>query len=234
MSFNYFAEVWDFQIIVYYCNIVALTFNMNSYLKLLGIIIFSVTVIALSSCENDDPTPENIPELITKVTLKFTPAGGGAAITVTATDPDGEGVQDISVDGPINLLKGVQYTLSLELINGLYDPGEDGYNITEEVKEEGDEHQFFFRFSEGVFSSPTGTGNIKDNASSVVGAINYMDEDSGGLPIGIETSLTAINATATDKSFRLLLKHQPDVKSSTSDSLDGESDLDITFVVNVN
>jgi hypothetical protein len=207
---------------------------MNPYLKLLVITIFSGALIAFSGCENDDPIPENIPELITTVTLKFTPAGGGAAITVTATDPDGEGVQDISVDGPINLVKGVQYTLSLQLINGLYDPGDDGYDITAEVKEEGDEHQFFFRFSEGVFSSPTGTGNIKDNASSVAGAINYLDEDSNGLPIGIETSWTAINAATTDKSFRLLLKHQPEIKSSTSGSLDGESDLDITFVVNVN
>ena len=207
---------------------------MNSYLKIAVITIFSITLIILCSCENDDPTPENIPELITKVTLKFTPLGGGAAITVTATDPDGEGVQDIMVDGPINLLKGAQYTLSLELINGLYNPGDDGYDITTEVEEEGDEHQFFYRFSDGVFSSPTGTGNIKDNASSSVGNINYLDSDSGGLPIGIETSWTTGNASAIDKSFRVLLKHQPDFKTITSTSLDGESDLDITFVLNVN
>ncbi len=207
---------------------------MNSYLKFVVIVIFSGSLIILSSCENDDPTPENIPELITKVTLKFTPSGGGATITVTATDPDGEGVQDIIVDGPINLLKEVQYTLSLELINGLYNPGEDGYNITTEIKEEGEEHQFFFRFSEGVFSSPTGTGNIKDNAASSVGSINYLDSDNGGLPIGIETSWTTANTSASDKSFRVLLKHQPDVKTNTSTSLDGESDLDITFVMKVN
>jgi hypothetical protein len=207
---------------------------MNSYLKFMVIVIFSGSLIALSGCENDDPIPENIPELITKVTLKFTPSGGGAAITVTATDPDGEGVQDIVVDGPINLLKGVQYTLSLELINGLYNPGDDGYNITTEVEEEGDEHQFFYSFSEGVFSSPTGTGNIKDNATSSVGTVNYLDSDSGGLPIGIETSWIAGNAAASNKSFRVLLKHQPDAKTNTSSSLDGESDLDITFVLNVN
>jgi hypothetical protein len=207
---------------------------MNSSLKVFVIAIFSGTLIFLSSCDNKDPIPENIPELVTKLTLKFTPSGGGAAITVSATDPDGEGVQDIKVDGPINLLKGVQYTLSLELINGLYNPGDDGYNITTEVEEEGDEHQFFFSFSEGVFSSPAGTGNIKDNAASSTGSINYLDSDSGGLPIGIESSWTTGNAAASNKSFRVLLKHQPDVKASTSTSLDGESDLDITFVLNVN
>lgn len=207
---------------------------MKTYLKPLMLLLITGSFIFLSGCKNDDPEPENIPELVTKVTLKFTPAGGGAVVTVTATDPDGEGVQDIKVDGPINLLKGTQYSLSLELINGLYNPGDDGYNITTEVEEEGDEHQFFFRFSEGAFSSPTGTGNIKDNASSIVGSINYLDKDVNNLPIGISTSWTTDNVVASAKSFRVVLKHQPEIKSSTSTSLDGESDLDISFVVNVN
>jgi len=207
---------------------------MSTYLKLLVLLVLPVSLVFMSSCNNDDPTPENIPELITQVTLTFAPAGGGSVVTVTATDPDGEGVQDLTVDGPINLLKEKQYTLTLTLINGLYNPGEDGYDITDEVQAEGDEHQFFFRFSEGVFSSPAGTGNIKDNASSAVGTINYLDEDSGGLPIGIETAWTTANTTASSKSFRIVLKHQPEIKSTTSTSLDGESDLDITFVLNVN
>jgi hypothetical protein len=207
---------------------------MKTYLTHLMLLLITGSLIFLSGCKNDDPEPENIPELITKVTLKFTPAGGGAVVSVTATDPDGEGVQDIKVDGPINLIKGTQYTLSLELINGLYNVGEAGYNITAEVEKEGDEHQFFFRFSEGVFSSPTGTGNIKDNPSSTAGSINYLDKDVNNLPIGISTSWTSSGAAASDKSFRVVLKHQPDIKSSTSTSLEGESDLDISFVLNVN
>jgi hypothetical protein len=191
-------------------------------------------IVFLTACKNEDPIPENIPELITKVVLTFSPTGGGSPVTVTANDPDGGGVQDIVVDGPINLLKGSQYTLSIELINELYLPGDEDYNITEAVKEEGEEHQFFFSFSEGVFSSPTGAGNIKDNASSTAGSINYLDVDNGGLPIGISTSWTTVNAAASDKSFRVILKHQPEIKSTTSTSLDGESDLDITFVLNVN
>ncbi len=207
---------------------------MKTYLKHLILLLITGSFIFLSGCKNDDPEPENIPELVTKVTLKFTPAGGGAVVPVTATDPDGEGVQDIKVDGPINLIKGTQYTLSLELINGLYNVGDEGYNITAEVEEEGDEHQFFFRFSEGAFSSPTGMGNIKDNSSSTVGSINYLDNDVNNLPIGISTSWTSSGIAAGGKSFRVVLKHQPDIKSRTSTSLDGESDLDIGFVLNVN
>lgn len=206
---------------------------MKASLKLIFPVIICCSLILFSGC-GDDPEPENVPELITKITLKFSPVGGGDLITITATDPDGEGVQDITVDGPINLVKNKQYTLAIELINGLYQQGEDGYDVSKEVEEEGDEHQFFFSFSEGVFSSPNGTGNIKDNASSAVGTINYLDEDANGRPIGLNTSWTTASVGTTGKSFRVILKHQPDLKSTTSTSLDGESDLDITFVVNVN
>ena len=207
---------------------------MKSPLKSLILFLLVTFLLFLNACKNEDPIPENIPELITKVILKFSPLGEGSSVTVTATDPDGGGVQDIKVDGPINLLKDSQYTLSLELINELYLPGDKHYNVTEAIKEEGIEHQFFFRFTDGVFSSPTGTGNIKDNASSIVENINYLDKDVNNRPIGIITSWTSSNTATNDKSFRLVLKHQPGIKSTTSTSLDGESDLDISFVVNVN
>jgi hypothetical protein len=202
--------------------------------KILTCSFIAVIFLAQIACKNQDPVPENIPEMITKVVLTFSSAGGGSTIKVTATDPDGGGVKDIVVDGPINLLKNVQYDLSIELINELYPPGDKDYNITNAVKQEGQEHQFFFSFADGAFSSPTGAGNIKDNQASSSGSINYLDEDIGGLPIGILTSWTTANASSTSKSFRVVLKHQPEIKSSASTSLDGESDLDIAFVLNIN
>lgn len=189
------------------------------------------------ACSDDDPEPENIPELITKATLTFTPTAGstGAPVIVTATDPDLQGPQNLQVSGPINLKQGTTYELSIELSNELYDEDEEGYDVTEEVAvEEGDEHQLFFRFSEGVFSNPTGTGNIKDNASSIVGPVNYDDEDDDGRPIGILTTWTTIaSASTSGKTFQVILMHQPDEKSDTSTSLTGERELDITFPINV-
>lgn len=198
-------------------------------------LLFSLLIasLILFGCD-DDPAKEDVPELITKVTLTFTPAGGGTTVVVTATDPDGDGPQDLTVDGPIDLAPSKTYDLSLELINGLLDPSDDGYNVTAEIEEEADEHQFFFRFSDEVFSSPTGTGNIKDNPSTPVGDINYLDEDGNGRPLGLLTRWSTDNVSVSDKSFRILLKHQPGVKSGTSTSLDGETDVDITFVLTVN
>lgn len=192
---------------------------------------FLVLMIGLliAGCESDDPQKEDTPELITKATLTFTPVGGGTVVTATATDPDGEGVQDIAVDGAINLTDGVNYTLSLSLINELAEVTSPEYNITEEVEEEGDEHMFFFAWTGDVFSNPTGNGNIDNRADGV----NYEDEDEGGLPIGIVTSWTA-GAAASSGTFRVVLKHQPDLKTETSGSDTGESDLDIEFEINVN
>lgn len=204
--------------------------KFNFQLRFMNVLVALIavsTVAFLSSCDDDDPKKEDTPELITKATLTFTPAGGGGSVTATATDPDGEGVQDIAIDGPINLVANKTYTLSVSLINELANPGEAEYNITEEVKEEGDEHMFFFSWTNNVFSDPAGNGNIDTRADDV----NYNDDDNNGQPLGLTTSWTTA-ATSSGK-FRILLKHQPDLKSATSTAATGETDLDIEFTINV-
>lgn len=203
--------------------------SMKTALKFLSILSLIGMITIFNGCKDDDPEPENIPELITKVILHFTPVGG-APVVVSATDPDGEGSQNLQIDGPINLVKGTTYTLTVELINDLYNVGEDGYDLTEEVREEGDEHQLFFSWTEGSFSSPAGAGNI-----GAAGLVNYDDEDTNGRPIGLTTSWSTSATTRNQQTFRVLLKHQPGIKSNSSTSVDGETDLDITFFpLNIN
>ncbi|MFN6089667.1 MAG: hypothetical protein ACK47E_13045 [Cyclobacteriaceae bacterium] len=197
-------------------------------LRLICLLLVASSLLFLSGCKKDDPKPENIPEAITKATLTFTPAGG-AAVIVTATDPDGDGPLPRTLSGPVNLVKNVSYTLKITLINELAKPTDPEYDITEEVEEEADEHMFFFAWTNNTFSNPTGNGNV-DNRSD---AVNYVDTDTKGLPLGLETSWTTINATGTG-TFRVILKHQPDLKSATTTSNDGESDLDVTFNLTVN
>jgi hypothetical protein len=203
--------------------------KFDSQFRLMNVLIGLTVLVSLtflSSCDDDEPTKEDTPELITKATLTFTPTDG-APVIVTATDPDGEGVQDIIVDDAINLEAAKNYTLTIQLINELAAPSDPEYNITEEVEEEGDEHMFFFSWTNNVFGDPTGNGNIDNRSDNV----NYEDEDSGGLPLGLETSWTT--AAASSGKFRVLLKHQPDLKTATSGSADGETDLDIEFDINV-
>jgi hypothetical protein len=112
------------------------------------------------------------------------PSSGGETIIVNAIDPDGDGPQDIEIDGPINLIVGTTYTLTMQFINGLYSSGQDGYDVTAEVLKEGDEHQVFFAWGAGSFNDPVGTGNINST-----GSVNYLDEDDNSRPIGISTML---------------------------------------------
>lgn len=201
----------------------------KSIRALVAALILFVPVLFFTSCDNDDPAKEDTPELITSVALIFTPASGGAAITATAIDPDGEGIQDLQVDGPINLVMGTTYTLSITLVNGLVEPTDPEYNITEEVEEESDEHMFFFAWTNNVFSNPAGNGNVDNRSDDVI----YNDEDDNGLPLGLSTTWTTTNVTAAG-TFRIILKHQPDLKSASSTAATGESDVDIEFTINVN
>jgi hypothetical protein len=198
----------------------------KQYISRLASILAVVCLGIISSCESDDPVKEDVPELITKATLTFTPQTG-APVVATATDPDGDGIKDLEVDGPINLVANKDYTLTIQLINGLAAVSDPAYNITEEVEEEADEHMFFFAWTNNTFSDPAGNGNI-DNRTD---AVNYLDEDSGGLPLGLETGWTTAGASSGD--FQVILKHQPELKSATSGVNDGETDLDISFTLNV-
>jgi hypothetical protein len=184
------------------------------------------SMISFIGCDTDDPVREDVPELITKATLSFA-SPGEQPVEATATDPDGEGVQDLQVDSPIELDALKSYTLTITLINGLAQPTDAAYDISQEVEEEGGEHMFFFSWTNNVFSDPTGNGNI-DNRSD---RVQYEDEDASGLPLGLKTRWTT--AAASSGNIRVVLKHQPDQKSPTSTSSTGETDLDLTFEIMV-
>jgi hypothetical protein len=204
--------------------------------RLLTVAFVVSSLLVIQGCKEDDPIKEDVPELITKATLTFTPNGGGAAVVVTASDPDGEGVQDIKVDGTINLSPNKTYVLTIDLINGLAAATAPEYNVTDEVEEEGDEHLFFFAWTNNTFSNPTGNGNIDARADAVnyIGASNSVDAN--GKPLGLTTTWTSSTLTGATLSgtFRVLLKHQPSLKTDTSDSNTGETDLDLTFTLIVN
>ena len=199
---------------------------MKNIFKLNYLLYAVLTLFIFTACEDDDATPaeENEEEVITDVKLIFTPASG-SVVTATAQDPDGEGVQELQVSGSIDLAVNASYTLTYEIMNNLETPGED---IGEEIKEEDAEHQLFFSFTDGAFTSPTGNGNI-DNASD---PINYNDQDDNGNPVGLSTSWTAGDAL-TSGSFTVRLQHQPDVKTSTSTATTGDTDFELTFVLNI-
>ena len=203
---------------------------MKNILKLKYLLFAVLTLFIFTACEEDEAAPEEEEEMevITDVKLIFTPTNtlsGLATVEATAQDPDGEGVQELKVKDAINLAANATYTLTFDIKNNLETPGED---IGEEIKEEDDEHQIFFSFTNGAFTNPTGDGNI-DNASD---PINYNDQDANGNPVGLNTTWTTGTAQ-NDGSFVVRLQHQPGVKTSSSTATTGDTDFELTFVLNI-
>ena len=193
--------------------------------KKLYLILFYMFLITFIKCTDDDvPPEENEEEIIDLVTLTFTPKDKSkGTVMVSATDPDGEGIKDFITD-TINLKISTEYKLTVKLENKATNE-----NITEEIENEKGEHQFFFGFTSGLFSNPAGDGNIDGRENK---AINYNDTDENGLPVGLVTTWNTV-LSAQKGTFRTILKHQPDIKTATSTIDVGESDIDITWRLNV-
>lgn len=193
-------------------------------LRLLALLCAITSLVACSSDDDNTveaPEEEEEVEVITDLTLIFTPVGGGDVVMASAQDPDGEGIEDLEVLNDIVLAANTEYTLSYAILNGL--DVDDVEDIAEEIEEEDDEHQIFYGFTEDIFSSPMGDGNI-DTAAD---AVNYNDEDENGLNVGLSTSWTT--GAAAMGTFRVRLQHQPDIKNAGTGANDGDTDFDVTF-----
>lgn len=178
-----------------------------------------VLSIIFTGCSDDDPipTPVNEEELITTMTITLSPDGGGTDIVLKTVDMDGDGgnAPVVTTTGG-NLSAGTTYNGSIELLNASETPAE---NITEEVQEEAEEHQFFYTIGSGLDVTTT-----------------YEDEDGDGNPIGVEFTLVANTVSAGDLTFTL--RHEPNksaagVADGDITNAGGETDITETFSVTV-
>ena len=169
------------------------------------------------------PPCENEEEVIDRVTLTFTPVGGGTPVVAVASDPDGPGPLDLTV-GEIRLQESTEYNLGIKVENTI-----EGEDITEEILSEAADHLWLFGFTEGLFSSPAGDGNADNRGDQV----NYRDSDINGLPLGLSTQWqTACGESNVSGSFRIVLKHQPDgLKTAGSGIETGGTDLDLVWPI---
>lgn len=185
--------------------------NKMKTIKILAVLFISTLV--LTSCEDDhdhdDDDHDHEEELITTVNYRLT--NGNNVVTLTFQDLDGEGGADgtYSVSGA--LTANTTYTGEIELLNETESPAE---NITNEVKEEDDEHEFFYT---------TSAPGIE---------ITKTDMDGDGNPVGIETSL--VTGPSGSGSLTIVLKHEP-TKPNNGNSADagGSTDVEVTFEIQV-
>lgn len=183
--------------------------------KLKSISVLALVLIAFSSCNNDDDvtTPVNEEEVIT--TIRVTLIGGGQTISLVSRDLDGDGPNEPVVTVSGNLVAGTTYTGKTTFLNELANPVED---ITEEVEEEGADHQIFYQLA------------------SSLGTITYDDVDANGNPIGIDFTLVA--GTASTGNLTVTLRHLPNkaangVTAGDITNAGGSTDATEDFTVTV-
>jgi len=198
--------------------------------KMKNLLVAAIIGLSLSaiSCSSDDPEFEADQELITDVTLIFTEVDATGNLTqntfsVTASDPEGLelGSQPV-IQAITGLEPGKRYRLDISLFNSI-----ENEDITEEIAEDADDHQFFFLGS--AFIGPNDFLTYE-----------YADADQNGNPLGLFGYVTVSAAPGTNNGqFRLVLRHDLDKNFAgirnpsfpTFTAAGGETDLDITFPV---
>ncbi|WP_452218715.1 type 1 periplasmic binding fold superfamily protein [Lacinutrix undariae] len=188
-------------------------------LKFLSVLFLSA--LTFNSCSSDDDNPEavNEEELITTVTAVFTPIGGGDVITLEYQDLDGDGAAEATTSVSGSFAQNTTYEGDVTFLNESTNPVED---ITEEILEEGDDHQLFYQV--------TGTLNA---ITYDEGLVNY---DSNGFPIGLQSVFTTTDAASG--TITIVLRHQPSkdatgVADGDITNANGSTDASVSFAVTV-
>ena len=190
---------------------------MKNSKKLLALLF---TICIFYSCKKDkniipDPQSTDENEVITTIKLTFKEMSDSTkTITATFKDPDGTGGINYTIFDTIKLKKNNMYDLEILLLDETKTPA---HIISDEVKEKGDQHQFFFTPSSGVPIS-----------------IDYSDRDVNKVPIGLLSHISTNGATTNNQGkLKIQLKHQGTDKPKTGqgDPTIGSTDVEVDFPI---
>ncbi|MDO1444809.1 hypothetical protein Q0590_01035 [Rhodocytophaga aerolata] len=177
-------------------------------------LILGLTLFALvtAGCKKDDDViPEDEQELITTIQLTLTNVTNSTE-TVTATwrDIDGPGGADPVITG-LTLRPNVTYTGRIEFLDE--SNANSPEDITEEVEEEGADHEIFYEVSGANLT------------------VTNRNTDANGLPLG--TSANFASAAASTGTLTVILKHKPGSKAANDPVTKGETDIEAELPVQI-
>lgn len=176
-------------------------------------LLFFASSLLFSSCLKDPSHPDpvyNETELITSVILTLKDSLNPSDSTkVKFRDPDGEGGNAPLQFDSIELKNQHHYIVRLSLLDETKKPP--GI-ISDDVKEEAAQHQFFF--------------NVLD---ADLLTINYLDKDKNGMPVGLLSAWHTIK-TGSGK-IKIVLKHLSEAKTGMQAA--GDTDVEVIFKLRV-
>ncbi|CAM1370852.1 type 1 periplasmic binding fold superfamily protein [Tenacibaculum xiamenense] len=185
------------------------------HIKLLAFLF--IATLTFTACSDDETLPEeeHEEEVITNMDIVLTPQSG-SVVYLSSEDLDGEGGVDPTITGG-TFAANTTYTGVITLTNKAEDPHHD---ITEEIEEHADEHQFFYSASAGLSST-----------FAYAGA-----NDSNGNPVGL--SFTVTTGDAGTGTYTVTLRHEPNktaagVKDGDITNAGGSTDIEIVFPITI-
>jgi hypothetical protein len=166
----------------------------------------------MTGCEKDKGEDHG-EEVITTVTLTFTPAGGGAPLVFEFNDPDGPGGTAPTTDD-IQLVANTTYNVAATFRNDI--AGED---ITAEIVAEADAHRVYYTVGGG--------SNI---------TVSNLNNDGNGVTLG--TSGTWTTTAAANGQVTVTLRHyggNPPNKAAADpvNSPKSSTDVEVVFATEV-
>ena len=177
-------------------------------MKFLKYALLASTLI-FASCSDDDDTPDAVNEEEVITTLTVTLESGSDTVVMQYQDLDGDGpdAATVTVSGPLS--DNTSYTGSIVLLNETESPAE---NVTEEIEEEDDEHQFFYTVGAGLDA-----------------ATEYANFDGDGNPLG--TMFVLNTGIPSSGGLTFTLRHEPNKPNTGLENAGGETDIEVTFDV---
>jgi hypothetical protein len=145
------------------------------YTQLRNIFVFSIVFLIAAGCGDEEVAPEN-EEGLTQMKMVFSDPESGDIITEAIyLDEDGPGENQGTFEVP-DLSPGRRYRVNIEIIDAL----RNNRDVSNHIRSNGTQYQFFFNQSTPAFSSLT-----------------YQDQDANGNPIGLELEVVATGSSGT-------------------------------------
>jgi len=177
--------------------------RLEQKISMIGVLTL-LTFILISTYSCKKPKPDDNPqEVITTIKLTFTE--GSQTKIFQFRDLDGLGGGLDGVADTINLDSSKTYNLMVEVLDESSSPAT---IVSDEIRKEGVDHQFFFNISAGLLMTQS-----------------YDDLDANGAPIGLMNIVST--SSKSNGILRINLKHQPGIKNGNQAA--GESDIDVSF-----
>ncbi len=186
--------------------------------SLLAYSTFIFGLIFLVSCSKDDPEEEHDHEEFSHIEFRIKTGNTEQKLTWAAEeedhdedhdDHDHESHGEFEGDDTIKLKNGTKSEVSISIWNRHDGENE---NVTEEIKEEVDVHQFFYEFSPDIVKIEPSSSDLKD---------------SDGINLLLFTDWTP-SSTGSGK-VEITLIHEPSNKRATREQAGGDADFEITI-----